>query len=56
MVNAISIAGEPIDPPEIVAKFGNAIGAIIRTKVVVYPTIEKWTLLPEGKNETMWNC
>ena len=29
-------------------------GAIIRTKVVVGPTIEKWTLVPEGKKETMW--
>ena len=35
-------------------KFRNAIGAIIRTKVVVDPTIEKWTLVPEGKKETMW--
>ena len=41
-------------PPQIVAKFCNAIGAIIRTKVVVDPTIEKWTLVPEGKKETMW--
>ena len=53
-VNAISAAGEPIDPPQIVVKFRNAIGAIIRTKVVVDPMIEKWTLVPEGKKETMW--
>jgi len=33
-----------IPPPPIVAKFRNAIGAIIRTKVVVDPTIERWTL------------
>ena len=44
MVNAISPAGEPIDPTQIVAKFHNAIEAIIRTKVVVDPTIERWTL------------
>ena len=54
MVNAISAVGEPIDPPEIVAKFHNAIRAIIRTKVFVDPTIPKWTLVPEGKKETMW--
>ena len=53
-VNAISPVGERIDPPQIVAKFRNVIGAIIRTKVVVDPTIEKWTLVPEGKKETMW--
>jgi len=40
--------------PQTVAKFHNAIGAIIRTKVVVDPTIEKWTLVPEGEKETMW--
>ena len=39
-VNAINPAREPIDPPQIVAKFRNAIGAIIRTKVIVDPTIE----------------
>ena len=54
MVNAISPAGEPIDPIQIVAKFHNAIEAIIRTKVVVDPTIEKWTLVPEGGKEAMW--
>ena len=53
-VNAISAVGEPIDPPEIVAKFHNAIRAIIRTKVFVDPTIPKWTLVPEGRKETMW--
>ena len=26
----------------------------IRTKVVVDPMIERWTLVPEGKKETMW--
>ena len=53
-VNAISAAGEPIEPLEIVAKFHNAIRAIIRTKVFVDPTIPKWTLVPEGRKETMW--
>jgi len=32
MVNAISPAGEPIDPTQLVAKFHNAIEAIIRKK------------------------
>ena len=53
MVNAISAAGEPRSP-QIVAKFRNSIRSIIKTKVVVDPTIEKWTLVPEGKKETMW--
>jgi len=46
MVNAISAAGEPIEPPEIAAKFRNAIGAIIRTKMVLDPMITNWTLVP----------
>ena len=38
-VNAVSTAGEPVEPPEIAAKFHNAIGAIFRTKMVLDPTI-----------------
>ena len=53
-VNAISAAGEPIDPPQIVAKFRNAIGAIIRKKMVLDPTIPSWPLVPEGTKEAMW--
>ena len=53
-VNAISAAGEPIDPPQIVAKFRNAIGAIIRTKMVLDPTIPSWPLVSEGRKEAMW--
>ena len=50
----ISAAGEPIDPPQIVAKFWNAIGAIIRTKMVLDPMIPSWPLVPEGRKEAMW--
>ena len=39
MVNVISAVGEPIEPPEVCAKFRNAIGSIIRTKLVLDPTI-----------------
>jgi len=39
MVNAINAADDPIEPPEVCAKFQNAIGAIIRTKMVLDPTI-----------------
>ena len=49
MVNAISVAGELIDPPEIVEKFWNSISAIIKTKVVLDPSILNWTQIPEGK-------
>ena len=55
-VNAISTAGEPIDPPQIVAMFRNAIGAIIRTKMVLDPTIPSWPLVPEGRKEGCGNC
>ena len=54
IVNAISAAGEPIELPQIVAKFRNAIGAIIRTKMVLDPTIPSWPLVPEGRKEAMW--
>ena len=53
-INAISVAGEPIELPQIVAKFQNAIGAIIRTKMVLDPTIPSWPLVPEGRKEAMW--
>jgi hypothetical protein len=36
------------------AKFQNAIGAIITTKVVLDSTIPKWTQVLEGKKEVMW--
>ena len=54
MVNAASTAGEPVEPPEIAAKFHNAIGAIIRTKKVLDPTIANWALVLAGKKEAMW--
>ena len=47
MVNAISASRKSIDPPEIVAKFQNAIGAIIRTKVVLDAMIPDWMLVPD---------
>jgi hypothetical protein len=50
-VNAISAAGEPIEPPKIAAKFHNAIGAIIRTKIVLDPTITNWTLVPASNDD-----
>ena len=53
-VNAISAVGEPVEPPQIVAKFRNAIGAIISTKMVLDPTIPSWPLVPEGRKEAMW--
>jgi hypothetical protein len=36
------------------AKFGNAIGSIIRIKMVFDPTIPDWLTVPEGKKEAMW--
>jgi hypothetical protein len=36
------------------AKFQNAIGAIIRTKNVLDPTIPDWLMVHEGKKEAMW--
>ena len=53
-INAISVVGEPIDPPQISAKFQNAIGAIIRTKIVLDPTIPCWPLVLAGKKVAMW--
>ena len=54
MVNAISAAGEPIEPPKIAAKFCTAIGAIIRTKMVLDPMITNWTLVPRGNKDAIW--
>jgi hypothetical protein len=48
------MAGEPIDPLQVVAKFQNAIGAIIRKKMVLDPMIPNWPLFPEGRKEAMW--
>jgi hypothetical protein len=53
-VNAINVAGEPIDPLQVVAKFRNAISAIIRTKMVLDRIIPNWPLVPEGRKEAMW--
>jgi hypothetical protein len=36
------------------AKFRNTIGSIIRTKMVLDPTIPDWLTIPEGKKEAMW--
>ena len=54
MVNVVNAAGEPIEPPEVCAKFRNAIGSIIRTKMVLDPTIPDWPIVPEGRKEAMW--
>jgi hypothetical protein len=55
-VNAISVVGEPIDPLQIVAKFRNAIGAIIRAKMVSDPTIPNWPWFPRGRKKRCGNC
>jgi len=54
VVNIISAAGDPIEPPEDCTKFRNAIGAIIWTKMVLDPTIPDWPTVPEGRKEAMW--
>ena len=54
MVNIVSVAGEPIEPPEVCAKFRNAIGSIIRTKMVLDLMIPDWPTVPEGRKEAMW--
>ena len=53
-VNVVSPAGEPIEPLDVSAKFQNAIGSIIRTKMVLDPTIPDWPTVPEGRKEAMW--
>jgi hypothetical protein len=54
MVNAVKATGEPIEPPKVRAKFWNAIGSIIRTKMVLDPTIPDWLMVSMGKKEAMW--
>ena len=54
MVNIVSAASEPIEPPEVYAKFRNVIGSIIRTKMVLDPTIPDWPTVLEGRKEAMW--
>ena len=54
MVNIVSAVGEPIGPPEVCAKFRNTIGSIIKTKMVLDPTIPDWPTVPEGRKEAMW--
>jgi hypothetical protein len=51
MVNAINAVGEPIEPPEVSAKFRNAIGSIILTKMVLDPMIPDWMKVPKGRKE-----
>jgi hypothetical protein len=53
-INTVSIAREPIEPPEVSAKFQNAMGSIIRTKMVLDPSIPDWLTVPEGKKEARW--
>jgi hypothetical protein len=53
-VIVVKAASEPIEPPEVCAMFWNAIGSIIRTKMVLDPTIPDWLMVPEGKMEVMW--
>ena len=55
-VNAISVVGEPIDPLQIVAKFRNAISAIIKAKMVSDTTIPNWPWFPRGKKRQCGNC
>ena len=54
MVNVVSPAGEPIGALDVCAKFQSAIGSIIRTKMVLDPTIPDWPTVPEGRKEAMW--
>nr|TKV93837.1 hypothetical protein SEVIR_9G255400v2 [Setaria viridis] len=53
-VDVVSPAGEPIEPPMVHSKFWNAIGAILRTKEILDPSISDWLLVPEGRKEAMW--
>ena len=55
-VNAIYAAEEPIEPPQIVAKFRNAIGAIIRIKMVLDPTIPVGPWFLRGEKKRCGNC
>uniref|UniRef100_K3ZEJ1 DUF8039 domain-containing protein n=1 Tax=Setaria italica TaxID=4555 RepID=K3ZEJ1_SETIT len=53
-VNVVSLVGECIEAPMVRSKFRNAIGAIIRTKEILDPSISDWLLVPEGRKEAMW--
>ena len=46
--------GRSIEPLDVSAKFRNAIGSIIRTKMDLDPTIPDWPTVPEGRKEVMW--
>ena len=43
-----------MEPLDVSAKFRNAISSIIRTKMVLDPTIPDWPIVPDGRNEAMW--
>jgi len=53
VVNVLSAVREPIEPPEVCAKFRNAIISIIRIKMVLDPTIPDWPNVLEGRKEAM---
>jgi hypothetical protein len=55
-VIAVNAVGEPFEPPKVCAKFRNAIGAIIRTKMVLDPTIPNWLTVPKGKKNKCEDC
>ena len=48
MVNVISAAGEPIEPPEVCAKFNN------KDKDGFGSNNPDWPTVPEGRKEAMW--
>ena len=54
MVNVLSPVGEPMEPLDVSAKFRNAIGSIIRTKMVLDPMIPDWPTVAEDRKEAMW--
>jgi len=43
-----------MEPLDVSAKFWNAIGCIIRTKMVLDPMISDWPTVAEGRKEAMW--
>ena len=54
MVDEVGPSGEIKNPPVVRAKFRNALGAVIRTKVPLDPTIQDWKKVPQGKKLEMW--
>ena len=52
VVTALSPAGEPMEPPEVRAKFRNAVGALVRDQMD--PTIVHWKLVPVGTKDFLW--